>query len=83
MQQLPALDRFIQRQLASMCDGKAQYRTLEFAEQVARRRESEGAPKLTVYMCTNCQYFHLAKDKRAPIRYPWLRFYGEGGHEGD
>lgn len=45
------------------CLRKARYESRELADEVAKRRMREGAPRLKTYGCCLCGGFHIAKAK--------------------
>lgn len=55
------------------CLGKKRYRTLGFAEDLAKKIKKEREVELYVYSCPSCQGFHLTKRKEYKNRYEILR----------
>lgn len=57
------------------CLRKKRYRTLEFAEEIAKKIKNDPTKgtELYVYACPSCQGFHLTKLKQYSNRYKILR----------
>lgn len=55
------------------CLGKKRYRTLGFAEDLAKRIKIERNVELYAYACPSCQGYHLTKRKDYKNRYKILR----------
>lgn len=55
------------------CLGKKRYRTLGYAEELAKKIKKERQLQLYVYSCPSCQGYHLTKRASYENRYKILK----------